>query len=83
MLREKRGEASYLEQSTINYQLARMLNDMGYYLVCLGHPEEAIRKVVYDNPLSFFRQCARWQEWEFEPQRHRDTEKRKSVKTAG
>jgi hypothetical protein len=28
-----------------------------------GHPEEAIRKVVYDNPLAFFRQCARWQEW--------------------
>jgi hypothetical protein len=27
-----------------------------------GHSENAIRKVVYDNPLSFFRQCARWQE---------------------
>jgi predicted metal-dependent TIM-barrel fold hydrolase len=27
-----------------------------------GHPEEVIRKVVYDNPLSFFRQCTRWQE---------------------
>jgi hypothetical protein len=29
-----------------------------------GHPEAAIRKVVYDNPLAFWRQCARWQEWE-------------------
>src|SRR6516225_6470626 len=28
-----------------------------------GHPEEAIRKVVYENPLTFFRQSARWQEW--------------------
>ena len=28
-----------------------------------GHAEEIIRKIVHDNPLSFFRQCARWQEW--------------------
>jgi hypothetical protein len=28
-----------------------------------GHPAAAIRKVVYDNPLTFFRQCKRWQEW--------------------
>jgi uncharacterized protein len=28
-----------------------------------GHAEETIRKVVYDNPLSFWRQCGRWQEW--------------------
>ena len=28
-----------------------------------GHADSAIRKVVYDNPLTFFRQCARWQEW--------------------
>ena len=28
-----------------------------------GHPESAIRKVVYENPLAFFRQCERWQEW--------------------
>jgi hypothetical protein len=28
-----------------------------------GHPEDVIRKVVYDNPLAFFRQCSRWQEW--------------------
>jgi len=26
-----------------------------------GHSEEAIRKVVYDNPLAFFRQSARWE----------------------
>lgn len=28
-----------------------------------GHAEEVIRKVVYDNPLAFFRQSARWQEF--------------------
>jgi predicted metal-dependent TIM-barrel fold hydrolase len=28
-----------------------------------GHSEAAIRKVVYDNPLSFFRQSVRWQEF--------------------
>jgi hypothetical protein len=28
-----------------------------------GHGEEAIRKVVYDNPLAFFRQSARWQDF--------------------
>ncbi len=28
-----------------------------------GHSEGLIRQVVYDNPLAFWRQCARWQEW--------------------
>jgi predicted metal-dependent TIM-barrel fold hydrolase len=28
-----------------------------------GHSEETIRKVVYENPLSFFRQSKRWQLW--------------------
>jgi predicted metal-dependent TIM-barrel fold hydrolase len=28
-----------------------------------GHAEEVIRKVVYDNPLEFWRQCVRWQDW--------------------
>src|SRR5271168_2631096 len=28
-----------------------------------GHSEEMIRKVVFDNPLAFWRQSARWQEW--------------------
>ncbi|MFO0881490.1 MAG: TatD family hydrolase [Gemmataceae bacterium] len=28
-----------------------------------GHPEATIRKVVYENPLRFFQQCARWQEF--------------------
>jgi uncharacterized protein len=27
-----------------------------------GHAEEVIRKVVYDNPLTFFRQSKRWEE---------------------
>src|SRR5262249_46749040 len=46
-----------------------------------GHPEAAIRKIVYENPLTFFRQSARWQEWETEPQRHRDTEKKRKAKS--
>jgi hypothetical protein len=28
-----------------------------------GHGEDAIRKVVYENPLRFFRQSVRWQPW--------------------
>ena len=28
-----------------------------------GHGEDVIRKLVYDNPLKFFRQANRWQEW--------------------
>ena len=31
-----------------------------------GHAESAIRKVTYENPLAFFRQCARWQDWPVE-----------------
>jgi predicted metal-dependent TIM-barrel fold hydrolase len=27
------------------------------------HSESEIRKVVYDNPLAFFRQSVRWQEF--------------------
>ena len=48
-----------------------------------GHGEEIIRKVVYDNPLTFFRQSHRWQDWEAKPQaaksskitRHRESRK--------
>ena len=32
-----------------------------------GHPEAAIRKVVYDNPLAFWRQANNWREWAAEP----------------
>jgi hypothetical protein len=32
-----------------------------------GHGEDVIRRVVLENPLSFFRQCARWQEWDTSP----------------
>jgi hypothetical protein len=28
-----------------------------------GHAEAAIQKLVYDNPLSFWQQSNRWQEW--------------------
>ncbi len=31
-----------------------------------GHSEETIRQVVYDNPLAFWRQSVRWQEWDGE-----------------
>lgn len=31
-----------------------------------GHGEDVIRKVVFENPLAFWRQCARWQPWENE-----------------
>jgi predicted metal-dependent TIM-barrel fold hydrolase len=48
-----------------------------------GHGEETIRKVVYDNPLTFFRQSQRWQDWDAKPQaaksskitRHRESRK--------
>src|SRR5436305_7923994 len=47
-----------------------------------GHPEETIRKVVYDNPLAFFRQSKRWIENEGTTeaqwtQRENNTEKKK------
>lgn len=32
-----------------------------------GHSEDVIRKVVYDNPLTFWRQSNRWVEWETKP----------------
>jgi predicted metal-dependent TIM-barrel fold hydrolase len=32
-----------------------------------GHGDDTIRKIVYDNPLAFWRQSNRWQEWETEP----------------
>jgi len=28
-----------------------------------GHPESTIRKVVYENPLAFWRQSNNWIEW--------------------
>ena len=28
-----------------------------------GHADAVIHKVVYENPLAFFRQCGRWEEW--------------------
>lgn len=28
-----------------------------------GHPESAIRKIVYENPLAFWRQANNWKEW--------------------
>jgi hypothetical protein len=29
-----------------------------------GHSEEVIRKIVFENPLTFFRQSRRWQDWD-------------------
>ena len=31
-----------------------------------GHADSVIRKLVYENPLAFWRQSARWQEWPVE-----------------
>jgi predicted metal-dependent TIM-barrel fold hydrolase len=46
-----------------------------------GHPESAIRKVVYENPLAFFRQCRRWQEESFTAEHAESAEKaQRSVK---
>ena len=33
-----------------------------------GHGDDVIRKVVYDNPLRFFSQSPRWQDWDAKPQ---------------
>ena len=32
-----------------------------------GHGEDVIRKVVYENPLAFWRQANNWKEWPPEP----------------
>src|SRR5438270_7311845 len=45
-----------------------------------GHSESVIRKVVYDNPLAFFRQCARWQEWAGEGEEPGATKRRAAAK---
>ncbi len=48
-----------------------------------GHSEVAIRKVVYDNPLAFFRQSRRWQEWDEEKKEQDLTPSRQNAKKAG
>ncbi len=48
-----------------------------------GHGEQVIRRLVHDNPLSFFRQSHRWREWDAKPEspkgakvtRHRESRK--------
>jgi hypothetical protein len=35
-----------------------------------GHPESAIRKLVYENPLAFWRMSNRWVEWPVEQPSH-------------
>ena len=45
-----------------------------------GHAESEIRKVVYENPLTFFRQCKRWQEWGTEGRAEKATTKRRTAK---
>jgi microsomal dipeptidase-like Zn-dependent dipeptidase len=32
-----------------------------------GHAEEDIRKVVYENPLAFWKQANNWKDWPPEP----------------
>jgi len=46
-----------------------------------GHALSAIRKVVYENPLAFFRQSVRWQEWPREEEEQL-TQRRKVAKEA-
>jgi uncharacterized protein len=45
-----------------------------------GHAESEIRKVVYENPLRFFRGCKRWEEWSTEESNEKITVKRKPAK---
>src|SRR5438093_12645707 len=43
-----------------------------------GHPESAIRKLVYENPSAFWRQSNNWKEWpaeKIEPQMNTDAHK--------
>src|SRR5439155_4322168 len=40
-----------------------------------GHSEEAIRRIVYDNPLAFFRKSNRWQDWPAEERTERAEDK--------
>ncbi len=49
-----------------------------------GHAEDAIRKVVYDNPLAFFRQSKRWVEWGGEDltQRRKDAKQSRELSEA-
>src|SRR5205809_3845402 len=44
-----------------------------------GHGEEIIRKVVYDNPLRFFRQSQRWQDWDVKPQAAKSSKEKARV----
>ena len=52
-----------------------------------GHGEQVIRRLVYDNPLTFFRQSRRWQEWDAKPEspkgakitRHRESRKTDAI----
>jgi predicted metal-dependent TIM-barrel fold hydrolase len=37
-----------------------------------GHADSVIHKVVHDNPLAFFRQCARWQDWPAETKKAKE-----------
>ncbi len=44
-------------------------------LKCGDHPESAIDKLVFDNPLAFWRMSNRWQEWpeeETEPKKKKE-----------
>jgi hypothetical protein len=47
-----------------------------------GHPEDTIRKVVYENPLAFFRLSKRWQGWGEEFTTKAQRTQRKTTKKA-
>ena len=48
-----------------------------------GHPEDVIRKVVLDNPLAFWRQCARLQDWPVPGETERKPEKARPLPAKG
>src|SRR4051794_17386308 len=47
-----------------------------------GHAEAIIRKVVYDNPLAFFRQSKRWGGWEAESAEEKPVKRKDARKAA-
>src|SRR5919199_770494 len=51
----------HVEEHTVRLAVPELIQE----LKRRGHPEAAIRKVVYENPLAFWRQANNWQEAPF------------------
>ena len=56
-----------LKQVVLGLARERDLPNLTERLVERGWPEADIRKVVYENPLAFWRQANNWKEWPPEP----------------